>query len=1242
MLGPRSICARLLGGVARSNAGLVSRTRHTTSHTPEQRWGCPRLASCLPIIAMSDAAVSSLGSEKTQVRGRRPGRRMSEATLTRRSTTGAALPELFSGHDCKTWPQEVLREPARLRDSRQFNCRVPRRGCARLLPHVRNSSGRFPQSRLSRAHVVARHPLTFPALPSDSTTLSPPSPSSPSSWSFNALPSPSWLAPPPPPAFALAPSSSSSSSSLSPPVRAHGAPVSIISSTLRSDGIGSNRDSNPRSDGIGSNSGSTVRSEGIGSNTGSTLGSEEIRSETPDRQVGPLRQEQEWPRHGQVVPPREQDRPEGAGEMWIAWHSSSDDDDDDDEDHNEFSNDGEEDEEEEDEEDEEDEAEDEEDGPARVAIHVGNPWLAENIINGFMRRFFQGFALGGMSGQSSVQTMANRSHGAMSNLPPSLRLLTDHPVQNSHSPFVWFPAAQGPRQNGEPNHVSEPELFTRDETREGNPWAEGRAPHLIRGAGSAAVNSGSPMLRGRPNVPSPPPIPAAHGGSVPIVAVALGNRNAPHPLEPITAPTAGVAPVGGVRPTVANDMAVASPGHSRMLEDAARRRNHASAPPPPLAVQTLAARATDQIAATTVSAGTPPSADPSIDTNMSRRVRVGPGTVPNSVYEVSGPSGIDRARAVVAAQGPPPPAVSASAAPAPTGAPRRSALQAIEMCMRLRLDMGTGDHRQDPSWTCVEAIDLRSYLPPPGQAEGKGTTSPSLADAAQVFSANPLRLAAITKPAAGAPVAPSVVASEEQKCAAGGGGRALVVCMSESAAPGGTWFAAGPSADPDEVDMMAGSTLHLALAPDKLSAKGIQLPLDEHRALLVPDVRVFRPSEGCRPNPDPSTWERCAVIVLPFLPTLYARSTRETQSPAIGNQHRAPHVGQPATANRSARLGRPRPGQGPPPATSMGTATSSGGGTAAGRHVLARQIAGAARLAEQRGYARLIVPLGRFARANMNALDIALRFAQGLELVPRFAGLGVEFAAPPDHPHWEHNAKSVLASARARRTELAAVANAPPALTPPPPASQPPQPPQPFSGGTNPGPGASGRSANWPPLLLPTVSSSLWLGRPSLDAAERQLGSARRRWASGPRGISAVHDGSAIAAPSSGSRPRGTGAVHDGFAISGPSSGGNSGGSGGRGAFRTRSQSRGFQQNGGETAVGAAAGMNANTNCPSVAVPVASTPRSRARRARNPGTTTSRRPYRRHDTRARPASSSLSFRSVADRVTEWWEGLGSR
>ena len=152
---------------------------------------------------------------------------------------------------------------------------------------------------------------------------------------------------------------------------------------------------------------------------------------------------------------------------------------------------------------------------------------------------------------------------------------------------------------------------------------------------------------------------------------------------------------------------------------------------------------------------------------------------------------------------------------------------------------------------------------------------------------------------------------------------------------------------------------------------GAHLPLAADTAILVRNVDIYRFGEGAKLAPAQADWARCSVLMVPFL------SGRD-----IGDQ----------------------------PTFIL---------EAANAH----------------GFRSIVVPVGRWARNEGNALDVAHRLVRSLETIakqppPSCPVRRVTIACPAVYGAWAVGVRSVLASAKARRDEEAKMARPPP---PPPP-----------------------------------------------------------------------------------------------------------------------------------------------------------------------------------------------------------------
>jgi hypothetical protein len=355
--------------------------------------------------------------------------------------------------------------------------------------------------------------------------------------------------------------------------------------------------------------------------------------------------------------------------------------------------------------------------------------------------------------------------------------------------------------------------------------------------------------------------------------------------------------------------------------------------------------------------------------------------------------------------------VMPAADPGSAAVPRRSSLQIIEHELALRRQRAAAADSKgaSPPLVVVDAHTLK----------GSGRGAPSGQAAPAASAAGSVKDSKGGRPEPRPLIDRVEVRTQSPLAAAFGGGaapasRRLLVCLCDPDAPGGRWMDAGPAVDGDEVDLMASSNLWTKISPAQLRAANLPMPLSLRNALLVRDVALYRQSEGARLGGRLGASATCDVLLVPFLPFQYA----------------------PISA---AAL----PSSGPTPAA---------GAPFPGPQRLCEQFRLILGVAELYRYQELVLPLGRWARSTANVMDVALRLAQACETAPllgptastedaplagpmmpegaasaqaagawgtRAHGLAVTVATPPEMPHWHHGVKSVLASARARRSEQA-------------------------------------------------------------------------------------------------------------------------------------------------------------------------------------------------------------------------------
>lgn len=132
--------------------------------------------------------------------------------------------------------------------------------------------------------------------------------------------------------------------------------------------------------------------------------------------------------------------------------------------------------------------------------------------------------------------------------------------------------------------------------------------------------------------------------------------------------------------------------------------------------------------------------------------------------------------------------------------------------------------------------------------------------------------------------------------------------------------------------------------------------LRQDQALLASGVQLFRPSEGSRLVSERSKVKTCDVLFVPFDPNCSPTALRDKFRMMI---ERAPET----------------------------------------------------------KYDSILIPMGRWARNEANALDIALRLSKVLEQFPESPSRRIHICCAPEHSHWQHSVKSVLASTKARFVE---------------------------------------------------------------------------------------------------------------------------------------------------------------------------------------------------------------------------------
>lgn len=330
---------------------------------------------------------------------------------------------------------------------------------------------------------------------------------------------------------------------------------------------------------------------------------------------------------------------------------------------------------------------------------------------------------------------------------------------------------------------------------------------------------------------------------------------------------------------------------------------------------------------------------------------------------------------------------------------RRSALQIIDHVAQIDPHL-----LGDSSIKLVAELDFQKSLPTSSDGDApdfltstteESSTLTTLLDAVSIHNQSPLRLfcelaqKSCSHRSSNTPATTAVaaVAADEENAddmanrkatlpgslAFGKTIKTLLVCMCDPDMPGAYWTMAGPAADADEVDLMASSSLFTILKDTK------RIPT-VHEALLVENAWIFRPSEGAKLNRDPIFWHSTALLLAPFLPNTSSTSTNNV--------------------------------------------TSDTGDASWPANGLARQFRLMLEVAMQHKFEQLILPLGRWARANGNALEITLRLTQALETIKKTSTkLKILISCPPEQSHWQHSVQSTINSAKTRITEQKINAN---------------------------------------------------------------------------------------------------------------------------------------------------------------------------------------------------------------------------
>ncbi len=234
----------------------------------------------------------------------------------------------------------------------------------------------------------------------------------------------------------------------------------------------------------------------------------------------------------------------------------------------------------------------------------------------------------------------------------------------------------------------------------------------------------------------------------------------------------------------------------------------------------------------------------------------------------------------------------------------------------------------------------------------------------------------------------------------------LLIVPCDGDAPGGQWMVAGPtSGDEDETDIFTSSTCYPQLWPTRL--KNV-LPLKADHALLLQSVLLFRTGEGARLREDPSSWQECAAMFIPFItrniPTESGNESATDRTRRAHDEELRSLGGAPLDVSIAARRARDAVNAA---ATDIGVALGSFGGILAGvvsgqgsrptpeseaeaKSQAAKATAGK-RLTEQfrfvleaarhRGYLYIVLPVGRWVRAGFSAIEVGHRLAQAIGMV---------------------------------------------------------------------------------------------------------------------------------------------------------------------------------------------------------------------------------------------------------------------
>jgi hypothetical protein len=251
------------------------------------------------------------------------------------------------------------------------------------------------------------------------------------------------------------------------------------------------------------------------------------------------------------------------------------------------------------------------------------------------------------------------------------------------------------------------------------------------------------------------------------------------------------------------------------------------------------------------------------------------------------------------------------------------------------------------------------------------TTEATLLDSVTIYNRSPLRLLSEI----------SAVRNNHVATSEAMGLKTLLVCWCDPDMPGAYWTMAGPAADADEVDLMASSSLFVVL-------KNLKQVPNIHQTLLMHDIWVFRVSEGAKLATQRSEWIQTSILLVPFLPNSISSSNNNNNNNNSSNDN-----------NRSDW-----------PVNS-----------------LARQFRLMMEVATRYQFDQMILPMGRWARANGNALEVTLRLTQALETMKKSTStkLKIMVSCPPEQAHWQHSVNSTINSAKTRIVEQKQSSNTP-------------------------------------------------------------------------------------------------------------------------------------------------------------------------------------------------------------------------